>query len=80
MFSHFGEINWATIILSVITMFFLIIFKILNKLLKSPKVKVPCKVYRRNERSWIVKKFPWPVPIPSQLIVVSSHSLALPIL
>ena len=72
MFRNFGSINWSTVLLSAIAIFFLIVFKILNKLLKSPKVpKVPVKVYRRTERKWITKRFTWPVPIPSQLIVVS---------
>ncbi len=70
MFRNFTHINPAAIVVSIIAMVFLIIFKILNKLLKSPKVKVPFKVYRRQEHRWVVKKFQWPIPIPSQLIVV----------
>ena len=71
MFENFRCINWATIIISVIAIIFLIIFKILNKLLKSPKLKIPIKVYRPAEKKWVTKRVPWPIPIPSQLIVVS---------
>ena len=71
MFVNIRSINLATIIVSAVAIVFLIIFKILNKLLKSPKIQIPVKTYRRTERQWIVKRFPWPVPIPSQLIVVS---------
>lgn len=72
MFQNVGCINWATIIISIIAIIFLIAFKILNKLLKSPKLKVPVKIYRRTEAKCITKRFQWPIPIPSQLIVVSS--------
>lgn len=70
MLQNVKSINWATIIVSTVAIIFLIIFRILNMLLKSPKVKVPLKVYKRAENKWTVKRFPWPIPIPSQLIVV----------
>ena len=75
MFQSIPHFNPATIIISVVAIFFLVIFKILNKLLKSPKVKVPIKVYRSSEKQWVKKRVPWPIPIPSQLIVVSLHSI-----
>ena len=70
MFDNITSVNRATFIMSAVAMVFLVIFKILNKLLKSPRVKIPVKVYKRDQGKWTTKYIPWPIPIPSQLIVV----------
>jgi hypothetical protein len=70
MFENISCVNPTTIIISIIAMIFLIIFKIVNKLV-IPKIKVPVKIYLRDQKKWVTKMFPWPFPIPAQLIVVS---------
>ena len=66
-----GEFNLAPIIIAALSIAALIVFKICNKLLQKPKVKVPFPVYERRARRCTTKKIKWPIPIPSQLIVVS---------
>ena len=79
MFQNIGSVNSTTIIVSIIAIIILIVFKVLNKLLKSPKVKVPVKIYKMG--AWTTRWIPWPVPIPSQLIVVRiSFQFSIPIL
>ena len=78
-FKLIREFNAAPIIIAALSIAALIVFKICNKLLQKPKVKIPFPVYERNARKCTTKKIKWPIPIPSQLIVVSkfvlNHSL-----
>jgi len=67
-FGKITEINVATLIVSIISIAVLIGFKITNFFLG--KVKLPIPTYSKRERSWRVKKIKWPIPLPSQLIVV----------
>ena len=70
-FKQIREFNLAPIIIAALSIAALIVFKICNKLLQKPKVKVPFPVYERKARTCTTKKIKWPIPIPSQLIVVS---------
>ena len=70
-FKLIREFNLAPIIIAALSIAALIVFKICNKLLQKPKVKVPFPVYERKARTCTTKKIKWPIPIPSQLIVVS---------
>lgn len=68
LFTYISEVNPATIVISVIAILFLIAFKICNKFL--PRLRVPIPVYSRVLRHCKAHKIKWPVPIPSQIIVV----------
>ena len=70
-FKMIREFNPAPIIIAALSIAALIVFKICNKLLQKPKAKVPFPVYQRKARKFTMKRIQWPIPIPSQLIVVS---------
>ena len=72
-FKMIQDFNPAPIIIAALSAAVLIVFKICNKLLQKPKVKVPFPVYERRARTCTTKKIKWPIPIPSQLIVVSAE-------
>ena len=70
MFKQFTSINPATIVISILCIIPLIAFKITNKYIQ--KLKVPCpKIIREPYRRCGTQRIKWPVPIPSQLVVVS---------
>ncbi len=70
MLENFGSINWATVVVSLVAIFVLLIFKITNAFLLSSRVHLPVKVYSRNQRKWMKKKYSWPIPIPAALVVI----------
>ena len=74
-FKSIKEFQVAPFIIAVLSMIALIIFKICNKLLQKPKAKVPLPVYKRAARKCITERRQWPIPIPSQLIVVGQWSI-----
>ena len=54
---------------SVDLLLLIISVQISNKLL-SKHVKMPCAKYKGREQGCTTEKVKWPIPIPSQLIVV----------
>ncbi|XP_064398686.1 sulfate transporter-like isoform X3 [Halichondria panicea] len=68
-FENMNTINPAAAIISIISIIILIIFKISNKLLQA-KVVIPCAKYKGRKKGCVKEKIKWPIPIPSQLIVV----------
>ncbi len=70
MVQNIPSINWATMLISFLAIVFLIIVTIANKYLHRPRFKIPVMVYKQQEKKCISKKFQWPIPIPSQLMVV----------
>ena len=66
------NVNTAAFIISVLCIIALIVFRIVDrKLLR--KLKVPCFLYSRYSKKWTKRKFKWPIPLPSQLIVVCGY-------
>ena len=72
VFKSFLETNVATLLISIVTIIVLIIFRIVDrKALR--KLKIQCWSYSSRKKGCfkMKEKFQWPVPLPSQLIVVS---------
>ena len=63
-----GRANPATVVVSVISILILVGFRLINKGLQ--RIKVPLPVYSRKERKWCVRRYKWPMALPSQLIIV----------
>ena len=70
MLENLGSINWVTLIISVVAIIALVIFKVCNSFLLSSRVQIPIKIYQREERKWVTKKYSWPFPIPAALLVI----------
>ena len=70
LLKNIGSINWPTLIVSIVAILALVIFRVVNSCLLSPRVRLPMKIYKRRERKWVTRKCSWPLPIPAALIVI----------
>jgi len=72
---NLGSINWPTLVISIVAIVALVIFRVINGCLLSPRLRIPVKIYKRSARKWVTKRYSWPLPIPAALIVIIAAAI-----